>query len=260
MSADRAVHVYKIGGPALEDPGLVGPLADEVRRLDGRAVLVHGGGRHIERMLKALGHRVALRRRSPLHVGRGDGGGGDGALRGREQGPRRGAHRRGDPRGRASRAATAGLVRARLEDGLGRVGTPEAVDPAPLSGPVGGRAAAGRLPGLLRPLRGGGERERRRGGPRPRPRPRRAHPRLPLRRRRGAGGRGDGRDPHAGRGAATDRGRDHRRRDGPQGPRGPRGLRRRHPRGGDRGQGSPPRHVLRHAPRLRRRRPRDESR
>ena len=27
-----SVRVYKVGGPALEDPGLVGPLADEVRR------------------------------------------------------------------------------------------------------------------------------------------------------------------------------------------------------------------------------------
>ena len=32
MSATGA-HVYKLGGPALEDPGLMGPLADEVRRV-----------------------------------------------------------------------------------------------------------------------------------------------------------------------------------------------------------------------------------
>jgi len=49
------VHVYKIGGPALEDPGLVGPLAEEVKRVDGKAVLVHGGGRHVDRLLRALG-------------------------------------------------------------------------------------------------------------------------------------------------------------------------------------------------------------
>ena len=48
-------HVYKIGGPALEDPGLVAPLADELRRVDGNAVLVHGGGRHVDRLLRALG-------------------------------------------------------------------------------------------------------------------------------------------------------------------------------------------------------------
>jgi acetylglutamate kinase len=47
-------RVYKVGGPALEDPGLVRPLAEEVRRAGGSVVLVHGGGRHIERLLKAL--------------------------------------------------------------------------------------------------------------------------------------------------------------------------------------------------------------
>jgi len=49
-----SVRVYKVGGPALEDPGLVGPLAEEVRRGDGPAVLVHGGGRAVDRLLKAL--------------------------------------------------------------------------------------------------------------------------------------------------------------------------------------------------------------
>jgi acetylglutamate kinase len=52
MSATR---VYKVGGPALEDPDLIRPLADEVRRAAGHVVLVHGGGRHIERLLKTLG-------------------------------------------------------------------------------------------------------------------------------------------------------------------------------------------------------------
>ena len=50
-----SVRVYKVGGPALEDPGLVGPLADEVRRAEGPVVLVHGGGRAVDRLLKALG-------------------------------------------------------------------------------------------------------------------------------------------------------------------------------------------------------------
>jgi acetylglutamate kinase len=49
-----SARVYKCGGPALEDPGLVGPLAHEVRRAGGEVVLVHGGGRHIEKLLKAL--------------------------------------------------------------------------------------------------------------------------------------------------------------------------------------------------------------
>jgi acetylglutamate kinase len=49
-----AVRVYKVGGPALEDPGLTEPLAQEVRRAGEKVVLVHGGGRHIEKLLKAL--------------------------------------------------------------------------------------------------------------------------------------------------------------------------------------------------------------
>ena len=49
-----SVRVYKVGGPALEDPGLIGLLADEVRRGKGPAVLVHGGGRAVDRLLKAL--------------------------------------------------------------------------------------------------------------------------------------------------------------------------------------------------------------
>jgi acetylglutamate kinase len=50
-----SARVYKVGGPALEDAGLLGPLADEVRRAGTSVVLVHGGGRHIEKLLKALG-------------------------------------------------------------------------------------------------------------------------------------------------------------------------------------------------------------
>ena len=48
------VRVYKLGGPALEDPGLLPPLAQELRAAGGRAVVVHGGGRHVERLLRAL--------------------------------------------------------------------------------------------------------------------------------------------------------------------------------------------------------------
>jgi acetylglutamate kinase len=50
-----SARVYKVGGPALEDPGLIGPLAQEVKRAGGEVVLVHGGGRHIEKLLKTLG-------------------------------------------------------------------------------------------------------------------------------------------------------------------------------------------------------------
>ena len=49
-----SIRVYKVGGPALEDPGLVGPLASELKRAPGPVVMVHGGGRAIERLLKAL--------------------------------------------------------------------------------------------------------------------------------------------------------------------------------------------------------------
>ena len=48
-------RVYKVGGPALEDPGLVAPLAEDIRRGGAPTVLVHGGGRDIERMLRAMG-------------------------------------------------------------------------------------------------------------------------------------------------------------------------------------------------------------
>ena len=48
-------RVYKVGGPALEDPGLVAPLAEDIRRGGAPTVIVHGGGRDIERMLRAMG-------------------------------------------------------------------------------------------------------------------------------------------------------------------------------------------------------------
>lgn len=48
-------RVYKVGGPALEDPGLVAPLAQDIRRGGAPTVIVHGGGRDIERMLRAMG-------------------------------------------------------------------------------------------------------------------------------------------------------------------------------------------------------------
>ena len=128
MSAAAGARVYKIGGPALEDPGLVAPLADEVRRGGGPAVLVHGGGRAVDRLLKALGIESSFL----------------------------GGRRVTSPQamevvemvlsGLANKALAAGLtaagvaavgiscrdgelVTARLEPDLGRVGTPERVDP-----------------------------------------------------------------------------------------------------------------------------------
>lgn len=124
-----SARVYKVGGPALEDPQLLRPLADEVRRGAGPALLVHGGGRHIDRLLRALGIESRFiegrRETSPaamevvemvlsgvvnkaLAAGLGEAGVRAIGVSGRD----------------------AGLIRARLEPGLGRVGTPEAIDPA----------------------------------------------------------------------------------------------------------------------------------
>jgi acetylglutamate kinase len=144
-----SVSVYKVGGPALEDPGLVSPLAHEVRRGDGPVVLVHGGGRAVDRLLKALGIE------SRFVDGR------------RETSPEAMAVVEMVLSGTANKELAAGLtaagvpaiglsgrdgglVRARLAPDLGRVGTPERVDPAPI------RAlwAAGFLP-VVSPVAGG---------------------------------------------------------------------------------------------------------
>jgi acetylglutamate kinase len=131
MSEKDAVHVYKIGGPALEDRGLVAPLAAEVRRREGRVVLVHGGGRHIERMLESLAieSRFVDGRRFTSEQ----------AMEAVEM-VLSGVVNKELAAGLTAAGAPAvgisgrdgGLVRARLEDGLGCVGTPEAVDAAPL--------------------------------------------------------------------------------------------------------------------------------
>jgi acetylglutamate kinase len=122
-----AVHVYKIGGPALEDPDLIPHLAAELRGLDGRAVVVHGGGRRIERVLMTCGmeSRFVDGRRFTS----------DEAMEVVEmvlsgvvnKGLAAGLSDAGTPAVGLS-GRDAGLLRARLEAGLGRVGTPEAVD------------------------------------------------------------------------------------------------------------------------------------
>jgi acetylglutamate kinase len=121
-----SVHVYKVGGPALEDASLVAPLAAEVRRR-GRALLVHGGGRHVERMLQALeieSRFVGGRREtSPaaMEVV-------EMVLSGTtNKGLAAGLTQAGVPAVGIS-GRDAGLIRTRLEPGLGRVGTPEATD------------------------------------------------------------------------------------------------------------------------------------
>jgi acetylglutamate kinase len=126
-----AVRVYKLGGPALEDPGLVAPLAEEVRRVGGRVAIVHGGGRHVDRLLQALGiaSRFVDGRRatSPeaMEVV-------EMVLSGVvNKALAAGLTAAGTPAVGLS-GRDGGLVRARLEPGLGRVGTPEGVDPTPL--------------------------------------------------------------------------------------------------------------------------------
>lgn len=122
-------QVYKIGGPALEDPGLVGPLAEELKRVDGKALLVHGGGRHVDRLLRALGiesHFIDGRRvTSPaaMEVV-------EMVLSGVvNKALAAGLTTAGTPAVGLS-GRDGGLMYARLEEGLGRVGTPERVDPA----------------------------------------------------------------------------------------------------------------------------------
>jgi acetylglutamate kinase len=123
----RERRVYKVGGPALEDPGLIGRSAEEVRRAERRSCSCTAAGAQVDRLLKALRHRVALRRRPPRDVARGDGGRGDGALRDVNKELAAGLTRRRTRVGISGRDG--GLVRARLEPELGRVGTPERVDP-----------------------------------------------------------------------------------------------------------------------------------
>jgi acetylglutamate kinase len=121
------LRVYKIGGPALEDPDLIAPLAAEVRAQE-RVLLVHGGGRHIERLLKALGipsRFVGGRRETSPE-----------AMEVVEQVLSGGTNKTlaaglttaGVPAVGLS-GRDGGLIRARLAPELGRVGTPDRIDP-----------------------------------------------------------------------------------------------------------------------------------
>jgi acetylglutamate kinase len=148
-----AVRVYKVGGPALEDPALLAPLAAEVRSGAGRVLLVHGGGRQVERLLAALGieSRFVDGRRvtSPE------------AMEVVEM-VLSGAMNKGLAAGLTGAGVPAlglsgrdgGMIRARLEPGLGRVGVPERVDPRPLEAAW----AAGLVP-VVSPVSGGPEGE-----------------------------------------------------------------------------------------------------
>jgi acetylglutamate kinase len=123
--------VYKVGGPALEDPALIGPLAEEVRRAQASAdvVLVHGGGRQIEKLLKQLEVEARFvdgrRETSPAAM--------DvvemvlsGSM---NKTLSAGLSTAGLPAlGISGRDGN--LVRASLVPGLGRVGTPSKIDPS----------------------------------------------------------------------------------------------------------------------------------
>jgi acetylglutamate kinase len=126
-----ATFVYKLGGPALEDAGLLPALAEEVRRARGRVLLVHGGGRHVERALQARGleSRFVNGRRATSPE----------AMEVVEM-VLSGAVNKGLAAGLSAAGLfavglsgrDAGLIRARVQEGLGRVGSPEAVDPRAL--------------------------------------------------------------------------------------------------------------------------------
>lgn len=129
MSGKR--RVYKVGGPALEDPSLLEPLAREVRAFAGRVALVHGGGRQVERMLKQLGLESRFvdgrRATSPEAM--------DivemvltGSM---NQALSAGLCRAGVPAVGLS-GRDGGLIHAALRPELGQVGSPDSVDPAAL--------------------------------------------------------------------------------------------------------------------------------
>jgi acetylglutamate kinase len=124
----RGKRVYKVGGPALEDPGLLAPLAREIGGFDGDAALVHGGGRQVERMLKQLGieSRFTQGRRETSPA----------AMEIVEMvltGSMNPALASGLARAGLPAVGISGrvlnLIRAALVPGLGQVGSPDRVDP-----------------------------------------------------------------------------------------------------------------------------------
>ncbi len=127
----RARRVYKIGGPALEDPKLIAPLAREITAFDGDVALVHGGGRQVERLLKQLGIESKFidgrRATSPEAMEVVEmvlSGTMNKALVG-------GLVRAGVPAAGIS-GRDGALIEAALVEGLGQVGTPDRVNPAVL--------------------------------------------------------------------------------------------------------------------------------
>ena len=125
MSKPR--RVYKVGGPALEDPRLLSPLAKEIGEFMGDAALVHGGGRQVERLLTQLGIESRFidgrRETSPaaMEVV-------EMVLTGSlNQALASGLSQAGIPSVGIS-GRDGGLIRAALVPGLGRVGSPDLVN------------------------------------------------------------------------------------------------------------------------------------
>jgi acetylglutamate kinase len=141
--------VYKVGGPALEDAALFGPLAAEVKRAAGPVLLVHGGGRQVDRLLKALGiesHFVNGRRRTSdeaMEVV-------EMVLSGTMNKTLAAGLTAAGLQAIGISGRDAGIIRARLQEGLGRVGSPETVDPEPILA----LWAAGFVP-VISPVSGG---------------------------------------------------------------------------------------------------------
>jgi acetylglutamate kinase len=121
------VRVYKCGGPALEDPGLLVPLAQEVSRAGREVVLVHGGGRHIEKLLKALaiesqfvgGRRVTSPEAMEVV---------EMVLSGAVNKELAAGLTRNGIRAVGISGRDADTIRVAMKEGLGRVGTPDRVD------------------------------------------------------------------------------------------------------------------------------------
>jgi acetylglutamate kinase len=119
--------VYKVGGPALEDATLLGPLAAELARERGRVLLVHGGGPVINRLLSALaiesrfvgGRRVTTPEAMDVV---------EMALSGLVNKALAAGLTRAGVRTLGLSGRDGGMIRARLEPDLGQVGLPDLID------------------------------------------------------------------------------------------------------------------------------------
>jgi acetylglutamate kinase len=125
----RPTRVYKVGGPALEDPSLIAPLAREVAAFDGDVALVHGGGRQVEKLLTQLGIESKFidgrRETSPAAMDVVEM-----VLAGTMNKALASGLNTAGVKAAGISGRDGGLIRASLVPALGRVGTPEVVNPA----------------------------------------------------------------------------------------------------------------------------------